>query len=348
VELPAGVVAQPILELRSQPGVLKLSHRYPITLFHKRNVLDAYRDLVHVIERTFEERRRERARREDQQQNAGYWDRTVSKYDAEATETCLELCAILFDQFEVFRDANIEIAVCHRRRLDLVHQPVVDRWLEFIDRQTAPADYRSVWSMTTTILLPLCSCVKTNELLAIYMPGVGLLKLFPFSTKGVRQLPVASERLRNLIMARGLTADFEELLIGLSAVQARRNGFWNPHEVEDVVKRASARFAARGMAVHFCQLLCIPTVERLFQWIEFVNLNDFPAYEPQYRYKADTPVGDPGGKSDPKIRVDSVSGERYFTSWRLEKLRRKANRLRSSSCLPSKRQPPVNWYTDDV
>jgi hypothetical protein len=311
VHLPCGVVAQQVLVDRNSPSSLRLSRRFPLGMFYDLGLVEQYAALVKAVDAKLAEKRTKRVRSAAQQQ-LYLADYIVHQWDLDAYESSLELFGVLVDFVGPFHEQHIDVAICHRSRLDQeTHMPVVDRWLEFIDREVVqPKTYRPQWSVTSTILLPVALCQRTFELLCIYVPDVGVLKLLPDKVGGAAALSggaaKAPPRLRGLLEAHACLALYDELCAALRELPMRRSGHWKCAEVDAVIQRLYRRFSACGLRISYCRLFCLGTVERLFQWIEFVDKKQLPAYTPQYAYERDFPRGaKPSSPSAPQRALRS-------------------------------------------
>ncbi|GBG25051.1 Hypothetical Protein FCC1311_012682 [Hondaea fermentalgiana] len=344
VELPAGVVTQPLLEDKSRESGLKLCDRFPLGLFHKHGVVAEYKLLVERIEEMLSASGQTKERKRAQKEL--FWKNYMrNSKELDMYASTMEVFTITMDFFIEFESAGLSISVCHRSRLaPESHQPLMEQWIEFVDKSYAPRDYKSQWSVASTFFMPICICFGTADLLRVVLPSVSVVKLLPERFPSSDIVLTIPSRVRSLLSLKMATAQYERFAAEVVSLPRKRFGHYDLEAVSVVVARHRDAFRRLGLDVFLCKLFTMAAEHRLFAWLEFVDLSVLPSYTPQYHFSPHL-----NAIADAKVlHRDSRTGERYVVTAHTRHLRRLQRHARNKRRLFCQKGPPTFWIDDQV
>jgi len=355
VHLPAGVVAQEFCVMDKR---LRLRHRYPLGMFLRTGTLDAYKGLVHEIDAFLESDAGEKDIL-NETSIAAFDRKLLRRRYVERANGCLnEIFSIVLDHLAKF-DEKINIFVCQRMRIDpLTHQPLIDRWMEFVDLELAPTAYSSLWYIAKTIFMPAANCIRTSELLGVTLPPINVLKLLPRSLNDSGIPDTCPPRLAGLLELKKATIAYTELETDLHFCPFSKGTLWDGAWVMNLIQKFQPIFQNYGVGIHYCQMFSLATIPRVFQWIEFVDSSLFPDYVPQYEFviknneSASTQLVTLNHVTY-KVKRDKLTQEAYLKTIPLRQIRARAffyqkeefNCFRNIYRRPA---PHIYWYEDTV
>ena len=190
-----------------------------------------------------------------------------------------EVLKIVSDFQSSFNNKGVELLICEKSRPGNFSQYM---WIEYVDKSKAEPDYASVYDIT--LLNENSDRVKFYYESIKFPEGVAIERLRNWRgrTKLAEKIP---DKVQALLEKKDAMKEYNDFIAYLCATRKGTFSSWKDSEIFNVVEDHRIPFKLKGIKVFACHKEewihnGQTSYKQHYRWVEFVDLDVLPNYEP--------------------------------------------------------------------